>query len=441
MPDAPLVLPLDAHNQRLVDNVHPAAWENPAPRRGLPPRRPRSRHRRPGGGRRSRRTRRPGRHRRKAPAGRRLPQLGLRPLEGGAARRPRLPGPAACGRVRRARDARRPATSRRRWSACDACGPRSAANDSVWRLRDLGVDVFLGERQIHRRGRPRGRGAPAALPPGAGRDRRAPRGARPSRTRRRRFPHQRDGLSAHRPAATAGGHRRRDRSVASWRRPSPGSAARSPCWCAATSCWRAKRRNAPRSSRRPSKPTGCASSPTADFLGVQRPQRSKVVQFELDGNQHQLPVDEILVATGRAANVHGARPRERRRRLLAARRRGRRPPADDESAHLRLRRRRFGAPLHPPRGCPGEDRDPERALRRQEEGQRAARPAVHLHFARDRPGRPPRGRAARARDPLRDPDGAAGGERPRAPRRRRRRTGCCACTTSGGATGFSGRRW
>ena len=31
MPDAPLVLPLDAHNQRLVDNVHPAAWENPAP--------------------------------------------------------------------------------------------------------------------------------------------------------------------------------------------------------------------------------------------------------------------------------------------------------------------------------------------------------------------------------------------------------------------------
>ncbi len=41
------------------------------------------------------------------------------------------------------------------------------------------------------------------------------------------------------------------------------------------------------------------------FLGVQRPQRSKVVHFELDGNQHQLPVDEILVATGRAANVQG----------------------------------------------------------------------------------------------------------------------------------------
>ena len=31
MPDAPLVLPLDAHNQRLVDNVHPASWENPVP--------------------------------------------------------------------------------------------------------------------------------------------------------------------------------------------------------------------------------------------------------------------------------------------------------------------------------------------------------------------------------------------------------------------------
>src|SRR4030065_140080 len=31
MPDTPLVLPLDAHNQRLVDNVHPASWENPRP--------------------------------------------------------------------------------------------------------------------------------------------------------------------------------------------------------------------------------------------------------------------------------------------------------------------------------------------------------------------------------------------------------------------------
>ena len=31
MPDAPLVLPLDTHNQRLVDNVHPASWANPVP--------------------------------------------------------------------------------------------------------------------------------------------------------------------------------------------------------------------------------------------------------------------------------------------------------------------------------------------------------------------------------------------------------------------------
>ena len=31
MLDAPLVLPLDTHNQRLVDNVHPASWENPVP--------------------------------------------------------------------------------------------------------------------------------------------------------------------------------------------------------------------------------------------------------------------------------------------------------------------------------------------------------------------------------------------------------------------------
>ena len=41
------------------------------------------------------------------------------------------------------------------------------------------------------------------------------------------------------------------------------------------------------------------------LVGVQRPQRSKVVVFELDGHQHQLPVDEILVAAGRAANVQG----------------------------------------------------------------------------------------------------------------------------------------
>ncbi len=41
------------------------------------------------------------------------------------------------------------------------------------------------------------------------------------------------------------------------------------------------------------------------LLAVQRPQRSKVVHFEVDDNQHQLPVDEILVSTGRTPRVQG----------------------------------------------------------------------------------------------------------------------------------------
>ena len=41
------------------------------------------------------------------------------------------------------------------------------------------------------------------------------------------------------------------------------------------------------------------------LLSVQRPQRSKVLQFEVDGHQHQLPVDEILVTAGRSPRVQG----------------------------------------------------------------------------------------------------------------------------------------
>ena len=418
MPDAPLVLPLDAHNQRLVDNVHPAAWENPVPRRGLPPRRPRRRHRRSGGGRRRRRTRRPGRHRREAPAGRRLPQLGLRPVESGAARRARLPRPAACGRVRRRARRRTAATSRRRWSACGGCAPRSAATTPPGGCATSASTSFSARAASAGPDALEVAGAQLAFPPGAGRHRRAPRGAAISRPRRRRLPHQRDGLPAHRPAAAAGGHRRRaDRLRAGAglrpvRQPGhPAGARRAP----AAARGRGLRRGRPAGPRRRRR---CASSPTADSSASSGRSAARSCTSSATAIS-------ISCRWTRSWSPPAARPTSR---ASASRAAGvafspRGVEVDDRLQTTNPRIFACGDVASARRFTHVADAQARIVIQNalfggRKKVERAARPAVHLHFARDRPRRPARGRAARAADPLRDPDGAAGGERPRTPRRR-----------------------
>ena len=303
MPDAPLVLPLDAHNQRLVDNVHPASWENPAA----------------------------------APVyhlvvlgagtaglvaavgaaglGARVAIVEKHLLGGDCLNSGCVPSKAVLRAARAFRDSRR-ATEfgvRATPDASDFAGAMErmrrlraeiSANDSAWRLRDLGVDVFLGEGRFS---------SPDALEV-AGQQLRFRRalvatGARPA------VPDL-PGLAdvgfltsetvfqltdlPRRLAVIGGG----------------------PIGCELAQAFARFGSQVTLLVRGahllPREEEDCAAVvhqalegdavrivANCRFLGVQRPQRSKVVHFERDGNQHQLPVDEILVATGRAANVQG----------------------------------------------------------------------------------------------------------------------------------------
>ncbi len=303
MPDAPLVLPLDAHNQRLVDNVHPAAWENPVPAgvyhlvvlgagtAGL--------------------VAAVG----AAGLGARVAIVEKHLMGGDCLNSGCVPSKAVLRAARAFRDLRHAAEFGVR--ATPEGGDFAAAmqrmrrlraeisgHDSVWRLRDLGIDVFLGEGRFT--------GADTLEVAGSRlRFRRAlvATGARPA------VPDL-PGLAEvgcltsetvfqltdlpRRLAILGGGPIGCELAQAFARFGSQ-----------VTQLVRGRHLLTLEEEvcvavvQKALEADGVRIVVDCRLLGVQRPQRSKVVHFELDGNQHQLPVDEILVATGRAANVLG----------------------------------------------------------------------------------------------------------------------------------------
>lgn len=300
MLDAPLVLPLDTHNQRLVDNVHPASWENPVPAEtyhlvvlgagtagiaaavGA------------------------------ADLGAKVAIVERRLLGGDRLNTGCVPSKAMLRAARAFSEARR----------CGEFGLRAAvegdfavamermrsmraevsAGDSAWRLRDLGIDVFLGEGRFSGLDTLEAAGATLQF-------RRAliATGARPA------IPDL--------PGLVEVGFLSTESVFALTdlpRRLAVIGAGPAGCELAqafarfgsqVTLLLRGDRplpREEEESAilvQRALEADGVRVVAQCRLLGVQRPQRSKVVQFELDGNQHQLPVDEILVTAGRAANV------------------------------------------------------------------------------------------------------------------------------------------
>ncbi len=303
MPDAPLVLPLDAHNQRLVDNAHPASWENPQPAdvyhlvvlgagtAGLV-----------------------------AAAG--AAALGAKValvekylLGGDSLNSGSVPSKAVLRAARACRDFRRAsefgvratpvandfATAMERMRRLRA---ELAGNDSAWRLRDLGVDLFLGEgrfcgldalevggRKLHFRRAVIATGARPSVPDLPG-------------LREVGFLTSQTVFSLtdlpRRLAILGGGPAGCELAQAFAQFGSQVTLLpkgeqllpREEEQCAAVI-------------QRALEADGVRVVLSSRLLGVQRPQRSKVLSFELDGHQHQLPVDEILVATGRTANAQG----------------------------------------------------------------------------------------------------------------------------------------
>src|SRR5207249_440641 len=243
-------------------------------------------------------------------------------------------------------------------------------------------------------------------------------GAADSRSRGRWVPHERDGLPADRAAAPARDHRRgsdrlragagvraprqsgdRARDAAAGarqggpgrgddRRPSP------PC--------RRRRRRAGRADR----PRRAARGRPSDRLH----RRGRAPRGRVRRNSRR---------RGTGAERRGPRSRSGRGGLRARGRHRDRPPADDEPAHLRVRRRGLAFQVHPHGGCARAHRARERALRRLEEGERASRSVVHVHVAGGGARGPlPRGGGG-ARPRRRHADDSDGRRRPRRPRRRR----------------------
>ena len=303
MPDAPLVLPLDAHNQRLVDNVHPASWENPAPAETY--------HLVVLGAGTAGLVAAVG----AAGLGARVAIVEKHLMGGDCLNSGCVPSKALLRAARAFRDSRHAAEFGVRTtpesSSFAAAMERMrrlraeiSANDSVWRLRDLGIDVFLGEGRFSR---------PDALEV-AGvklRFRRAlvatgARSAVPDLPGLADFGYlTNESIFSltdlpRRLAVVGGGPIGCELAQAFARFGSQVTLlvrgehllAREEEECASVVT-------------RALEADGVRVVTQCRVLGVERPQRSKVVQFELDGHQHQLPVDEILVATGRAANVQG----------------------------------------------------------------------------------------------------------------------------------------
>lgn len=303
MVEAPLVLPLDAHNQRLVDNVHPAGWENPSPAESY--------HLVVLGGGTAGLVAAVG----AAGLGARVALVERRLLGGDCLNSGCVPSKAVLRAARAFREARRGhefglratlegsdfAAAMERMRRLRA---EISANDSAWRLRDLGIDLFLGD----------GRFAGPDTLAVAGltlRFRRAliATGGRPAMPELPGLVEQGHLTSdsvfsltdlPRRLAVVGGGPVGCELAQAFARFGSQVTLLvrgdrillREEEACAAVV-------------QQALESDGVRIVARASLLGVQRPQRSKVVHFELDGNQHQLPVDEILVATGRAPNVQG----------------------------------------------------------------------------------------------------------------------------------------
>lgn len=303
MPDAPLVLPLDTHNQRLVDNVHPASWENPVPAASY--------HLVVLGAGTAGLAAAVG----AAAIGARVALVEKHLLGGDSLHSGSVPSKALLRAARAVREARGAAEFGVRASLegndfaaamerMRRVRAEIAGRDSAWRLRDLGVDVFLGEGAFS--------GPETIVAAGAAlRFRRAlvATGARPT------VPDV-PGLAElgfltsdtvfsltdlpRRLAIVGGGPLGCELAQAFARFGSQVTLlvrgdhplAREEEECAAVVL-------------RALEADGVRVVARCRLLGVQRPQRSKVVHFELDDNQHQLPVDEILVAAGRTPRVLG----------------------------------------------------------------------------------------------------------------------------------------
>lgn len=303
MPDTPLVLPLDAHNQRLVDNVHPASWENPQPAEvyhlvvlgagtaGLVA---------AAGA---------------AGLGAKVAIVEKHLMGGDCLNSGCVPSKAVLRAARAFLDSRHAAEfgvratpegsdfaaamQRMRRIRAEISG-----NDSAARFRDLGVDVFLGEGRFC---------GPDALEV-RGRKLRFRRAliATGARTSVPELPGLLDvGFLTNetvfsltdlprRLAILGGGPLGCELAQAFARFGSQVTLLlhgehllpREDEECAAIV-------------QRALEADGVRVVVRSRLVGVQRPQRSKVLQFDVDNNQHQLPVDEILVATGRTANVQG----------------------------------------------------------------------------------------------------------------------------------------
>lgn len=300
MPNAPLVLPLDKHNQRLVDNVHPASWENPAPADvyhlvvlgagtagiaaavGA------------------------------ADLGAKVAIVERRLLGGDRLNTGCVPSKAMLRAARAWSEARRSgqfglrATVEGDFAAAmdrmRSMRAEVSAGDSAWRLRELGIDVHLGEGQFT---------GPDTLAVAGTRlnFRRAlvATGARPA------IPDL-PGLLEVGFLSTESVFALTDLP----RRLAVIGAGPAGCELAQAFARFGSQvtllvrgdRPLPREEeesalhvQRALEADGVRVVAQCRLLGVQRPQRSKVVLFELEGHQHQLPVDEILVTAGRAANV------------------------------------------------------------------------------------------------------------------------------------------
>ena len=146
--------PWDEHNRALVDNVQPAGLGQPHARRPLQPGGPRRGHGGAGRGHRRRRPRRPGGPGRARADGRRLPERGLRAVQGAAPRR-RAPRRTCATRATSASVC--PPGARVDFAAVMERMRRLRARASARPTRrralpGLGVDVFLGEGALRRPG-------------------------------------------------------------------------------------------------------------------------------------------------------------------------------------------------------------------------------------------------------------------------------------------------
>ncbi len=205
-----MIEPLDEHNRKLIDNVHPASWINPEPAAryhmvvvgaGTAGLVSAAGSRRPG---------REGGDHRAQPDGRRLSQRRLRPLQGSDPRRPLLAGGPRDRRPLRRTGRDGPGRRLRLRHGAHAPYPRR-------HQRARQRPPLPGSRGGRLPGRrplplPRYRGGrrqEAPLPPRRDRHRRPGRRAAHPGPGRGGLPHQRDDLQPHRAAEAAGGAGRR----------------------------------------------------------------------------------------------------------------------------------------------------------------------------------------------------------------------------------------